>query len=128
MRYHDYHLRGYVVMDFGTTIALDLVYDYPGHPKENSTIEFRGVTLYLFLHSAGAIITDITPRPISDIVSEYSEAITQMSKSGIFGWSKSLSDYQEYLEKGGYTGWGIYSAIGFDGFVFGKEVRQKIEE
>lgn len=43
MRYHDFHLRGYSVSDFGAHIELDLVYDYPDCEKVESRITFSGV-------------------------------------------------------------------------------------
>ena len=36
MDFHDYHLRGYEVVEFGSVITLDLVYEYPGQVVRKS--------------------------------------------------------------------------------------------
>lgn len=38
MRYHDFHLAGYTVSDFGGTVTLHLIYDYPGQAREESDL------------------------------------------------------------------------------------------
>jgi hypothetical protein len=59
MNFHDFHLKGYSVLDSGRRIVLDLMYDYPDTKKEKSRIEFQGVVCYHFNHTTDAIITDI---------------------------------------------------------------------
>jgi hypothetical protein len=59
MKYHEFHLRGYAVRDFGARIILDLVFDYPDRTKEESRIEFCDAACYYLDHACGAIITDI---------------------------------------------------------------------
>jgi len=76
MRYHDFHLAGYEVRDYGSPIALHLVYDYPGQPKEESLIEFSEVGAYHFVHTGGAIITDLAELPISDLLERVGEELT----------------------------------------------------
>jgi len=51
MDFHDYHLRGYEVAEFGSVITLDLVYEYPGQVVRKSRIRFEGVKLYHFVHT-----------------------------------------------------------------------------
>jgi len=59
MRYHDFHLKGYAATKFGTDILLELLYDYPGQPVGTSWIHFSDVEAYHFIHTGGAIITEI---------------------------------------------------------------------
>ena len=125
LRYHDYHLKGYRVSDFGNTIALDLIYDYPGHPLDESTIEFTDVILYHFIHTTGAIIIDIDVTPISKVLSDHAEEITAWDHQlGVAKWPGTIQGYENYLTSSGYLGWYIESAIGFQGFVIGKAVTQ----
>lgn len=128
MNFHDYQLRGYSVMDFGDTIVLDLVYEYPDQLIRESKIEFSGVSLYHFTHTAGAIITDITPCPIERILSEYSSQIPEWHRlQSVTDWPGSLDKFILHLEKDGMSGWQIESAIGFEGFIIGKQATQKTE-
>jgi hypothetical protein len=62
MKYHDYHLQGYTVADFGGKVTLHLVLDYPGRSRDESYIEFSRVALYNFTHTTAAIVTDIVER------------------------------------------------------------------
>lgn len=126
MRYHDYHLAGYSVGDFGGTIVLELVYDYPEQPVRESRIEFTGVSLYHFVHTGGAIITDISPTPIATILLEHAPQISEwVRKLGIEDWPGDIQGYEKNLQESGVSGWLIQSAVGFYGFVIGKEIRQK---
>jgi hypothetical protein len=79
LRYHDFHLRGYAASDFGTTIALDLVYDYPGHDKAQSRISFSEVACYSFVHTSGAIITDIDEVPVTSLVADEAAFFTEQA-------------------------------------------------
>jgi hypothetical protein len=123
MQTHDYHLRGYQVLDFGSTVTLDLVYDYPGLPKLESTVRFDSVELYMFSHTAGTILFGIEMVPLEAILSEHrkyieSAAVTQ----GVRGWHDGIESYRRYLTNAGAKGWEITSSIGFDGFVIAKSV------
>ena len=123
MRFHDFHLEGYEVSDFGETITLHLVFDYPSHAKEKSDIRFTGVTLYNFIHTQGTIITDIGERSIADFVCEMGEQLTEWNRwYGLRGWKNSSSSYKAMLELEGYKVWSITSAIEFYGFIVAKEV------
>jgi hypothetical protein len=72
MNFHDFHLKGYSVLDSGQKIVLDLLYDYPDARKEKSKIEFHGVVCYHFNHTACAIITDIEEVNVEELVKEES--------------------------------------------------------
>ena len=129
MKFHDYHLQGYVVSDFGRTIVLDLVYDYPGQPIFNSRIEFTDVAWYHFIHTASAIITDILATPISTVLSDHASQIFEWNRQqGVTDWPGSVEGYKRNLIGAGLSAWYIYSAVGFSGFVIGKEVRQIAEQ
>lgn len=125
MRFHDYHLRGYDVTDFGKRLRLNLVFDYPGKVKDESQIEFSNVALYNFVHTCGAIITDIEQATIADVLAEFSASLSAWSKQhGIQGWHGSQGAYQSYLESKAMKAWLIDSAIGFTGFVIARDVTQ----
>jgi hypothetical protein len=125
MRYHDFHLREYRVSDFGKHIALDLVYDYPGKPNEESRIEFFDVALYNFTHTGGAIITDIEETSLSDLLSEVGASLSVWShQHGVTGWRDNLENYQKGLESARYKAWRVISAIGFYGFIVAQSVHQ----
>ena len=117
MKYHDYHLRGYSVSDFGKTITLDLVLDYPNHPKDESRIEFSDVAAYNFFHVGRAIITDITETPLSKISSQVETDLIESAFDGDFEMCKTK------MGKEGYKLWTIWSAIGFAGSVIAKSVK-----
>jgi hypothetical protein len=123
MRFHDFHLEGYEVSEFGAVVTLHLVFDYPGKPKEKSNIRFTGVTLYNFVHTSGAIIIDIEDWPVADFIRETGDKLTEWNHwYGLRGWKDSLSNYGAMLQSEGYKVWSITSAIGFYGFVVAKEV------
>ena len=125
MRYHDYRLRGYALSNFGETVILDLVSNYSGQPVEESRIEFRGVVLHHFVHTAGAIIMDIFTVPLPDLFAEFGDAITEWNRrQGVDGWTGTIEDYAMTLE--GMSCWRILSAVGFNGFVIGREVHGKV--
>lgn len=126
MIYHDYHLAGYSVSDFGGTIVLDLIYDYPNEPKLESKIEFIEVALYHFVHTGGAIISNILPTPVGRLLSDHSAQISEWNrKHSVPGWTDNLNGYEDHLAGLGLSGWTIESSIGFQGFLFAKAVRQK---
>ena len=125
MRYHDFHLREYRVSDFGKHITLDLVYDYPGKPKEESQIEFADVALYNFTHTGGAIITHIEESGLSDLFREVGASLTDWNhQHGVTGWRDNLENYRKSLESSGHKAWRVVSAIGFYGFVVAQSVHQ----
>jgi len=67
---HDFRLKGYSVSAAGTRVMLDLEYAYPNQPKEESLIEFADIAAYHFVHTGGAIITDIEEVPLADLLDE----------------------------------------------------------
>ena len=127
MRYHDFHLDGYEVRDHGSTIVLHLVYDYPGQPKEESLIEFSEVAAYHFVHTGGAIITDLMELPISDLLARVGDQLTAWwhQHGGYYLWDDDRETYRAKLKESGYRAWSIGSAIGFEGFVIAKVIAQK---
>jgi hypothetical protein len=123
MRVHDYHLRGYQVLDFGSSIVLDLVYDYPGQPKQESTIRFSGVELHHFTHTAGAILFGFESVSIDDILKEHRALIeSSAAMQGVRGWQDGIDNYRRYLHDKGAVAWEITSSIGFEGFVIAQSV------
>jgi hypothetical protein len=127
MRYHDFHLAGYTVSDFGGTVTLHLVYDYPGQAKEESVIQFADVVAYHFIHTGGAIITEIAEEPIAGLFQRNGRDLVEWWRlhGGYQLWDDDLDKYRGKLETAGYQAWAIYSAIGFGGFVIAKAVVQR---
>ncbi|MFN7140249.1 MAG: hypothetical protein ACK4UN_13015 [Limisphaerales bacterium] len=122
MRYHDYHLREYLVADFGTRIIFSLTLEAPGQPTDESTIEFLDVALYHFTHTAGAIITDISAVPLRAFLTEQQALLSSWSKQqALRFWDSSFEEYFHTLEKKRYRAWIIGSAIGFEGFIIARE-------
>ncbi len=77
MRFHDFHLAGYTVSDFGGTIVFDLVYDYPRQPPETSRIKFSDVAAYHFIHTGGAIILDIAELPLAELLQQVGDQLAE---------------------------------------------------
>jgi hypothetical protein len=126
MRYHDFQLAGYEVTDHGGTIVLHLLYDYPGRAKEESSIEFSEVVAYHFVHTGGAIITDLTELPLDDLLRQVGDQLGQWWRQhgGYSLWEDDREKYQSRLQESGYRAWTIDSAIGFEGFVIAKAIAQ----
>jgi hypothetical protein len=125
MNYHDYHLQGYDVADFGRRIVVHLAWDYPGPARAPSNIEFTGVVLYHFVHSAGAIITDIEAVPVGEFIEEFADSLQEWAEwYGLTGWTGTPAAYQQFLEQSAKTVWQIESAVGFYGVVVADRVRQ----
>ncbi len=124
MRYHDYHLEGYEVSNRGERITLNLVYGYPGSETDESIITFEEVALYNFIHTAGAIITDIEEESLNDFLSGLADEITEWFRLySVRYWKKSgFEGYVAGLVQSGFKVWRIESAIGFYGFVVAKRV------
>jgi hypothetical protein len=125
VRFHDFHLTGYSVSDFGGTIVLHLVYDYPDQPHETSHIRFSDVSAYHFVHTGGAIITDIAEVPLLQLITEIATQLSDWWRlhGGYAHWSDDPAKYIEALEHTGHRAWTIDSAIGFEGFVIGKSAQ-----
>jgi hypothetical protein len=123
VHFHDYHLRGYQVSDFGSTLTLDLIYDYAGQPRRESTIIFADVRLYHFIHTGGAIITDIEEVPVTEQLDEVAGDLANWAKwHGIKGWGDDLDTYKADVAARDLRAWTIDSAIGFAGFVIARSV------
>jgi hypothetical protein len=127
VKYHDHHLRSYLVSDYGKTITLDLVLDDPRLFKEDreSKIEFSDVAAYNFIHTGRAIITDITETPLSKISKEVESDLVEYScqHGGAINFVGDLEASKAKLEKDGYKLWTIWSAIGFGGIIIAKSVK-----
>jgi len=127
MKYHDYHLEGYSVRQYGAQITLHLVYDYSGAPKDWSDIEFSGVLIYNFTHTGGAVITELYEVPLAPLVNEKKSDLAdwQSTHGGLGLWDDDAEVYGAKLESEGYRAWRIDSAMGFAGFIIGKGSKQK---
>jgi len=125
VRVHDHHLRAYQVLEFGATVILDLIYDYPGQPKLESSVRFNGVELYHFVHATGSILYGIEDVSIDDILAERGGFIEATAHThGVRGWRDGMENYRSYLKGAGARAWEITSSIGFDGFVIAQSVEQ----
>jgi hypothetical protein len=128
LRYHDFHLRGYSVSDHGQSIELDLVYDYPDEPVECSRITFSGVASYSFVHTDGAIITNILEVPVASLVADEESFFTENSTLyGVRFWQSDLAHYVTTLQERGFRAWEIISAMGFHGFVIAETIHGRID-
>jgi len=126
MRFHDYHLAGYVVSEFGSSITLHLEHDPPGLPREVSFIEFSDVAAYHFIHTGGAIIADIREVPLADLLRDVGESLSECWREhgGYLYWDDDREAYRASLESKGYRAWNLTSAVGFAGFVVAKGIAQ----
>jgi hypothetical protein len=124
VKYHDYHLKSYSVCDFGNTITLHLIFDYPDSPKHESEITFSDVVVHNFIHTGGAIITDIFETELSKISKELEDGLVEWAGKfgGLAYYNGDLEACKANLEENGYKVWTICSAIGFEGVVIAKSV------
>ena len=123
MRFHDFHLKGYSVLESGARIILDLAYDYPGVEKEQSRIEFSDVACYHFNHTTAAIITDIEEVDLKTLVEEQAALLVSFAhKHGLAHWRTDAVEYLGALKSKGMRAWRLESAIGFSGFVIARNV------
>ena len=107
----------------GESIQVHPVSSLSGRPRDESILKFKGVALYHFVHSDGAIITDVEEVPVDLLLDEKSDFISARGKSsGVRHWRQSLDEYRQYLNEHGYKAWKISSAIGFDGFVIAQSL------
>ena len=126
MQFHDYHLRGYTVSEFGTKITLHLVWNYPGQTRDDSFIEFGDVACYHFSHTDGTILTEIDEVPLDVLLkNEEKFLVNAAHQDGVRFWEENSSRYLDQLKRKGYRAWQLDSAIGFTGFVVAKSVGQK---
>jgi hypothetical protein len=129
MRFHDFHLCGYTVREFGGEIVLHLVYDYPNSPVEESHIRFRGVELYHFVHTGGAIILDIAKTSLADIIDQHWDSIVSWAhQHGVGRSADDRAGYLASLEADSLRGWSIASAVGFEGFVIARTIEDVTRE
>ena len=120
VKYHDYHLKSYSVCDFGKTITLHLV--YPDSTKDESEIRFSDVVVHDFIHTGGAIITDIFETELSKISKELENGLVEWACKfgGLAYYDGDLELCKAKLEKNGCKIWTICSAIGFEGIIIAK--------
>lgn len=124
MRYHDYYLSKYEVSDGGETITFHLVHGYPGEETDDSCIRFSNVALYNFVHTAGAIISNIEELPVAELLQDIGAEVAEWHRLyGIKLWKDGFEHYVASLQVGGYRAWRIESAIGLNGFVIAKSVK-----
>ena len=125
MLYHDFHLSGYEVKDFGGTIILHLNYEYPGVPRMESHIQFSDVACYEFIHTGHAIITDFDEVRIADALEGREKTMKKRCRQmgGYRFWDDNPRKYIANLEREGFRAWMLYADIGFEGFVIAKDVR-----
>jgi len=121
MRFHDYHLTGYSVRHFGQEVLLHLELG-----NDLSDIRFSDVAFHHFIHTGAAIITCIYETPLRQLLEEKKELLDEWWRwnGGFAHWDDDVSVWAERLEDAGHRAWLIESAIGFEGFVVGKEVGQ----
>ena len=124
MRYHDFHLEGYAVKNFGSEIVLDLVWNYPNSSFERSRIHFSEVATYHFIHTGGTIITEITEVSLPDLLAKHGDQLAGWWRlhGGLPHWKDDRAEYIETLQQKGYSAWTIHSATGFEGFVIGRAI------
>jgi hypothetical protein len=124
MHFYDFHLAGYTVSDYGATIVLELVYDYPEQPRETSRIKFSDVAAYHFIHTGGAIILDIAEMPLTDLLQKIGDQLAEWWRlhGGYAHWNDDRATYLVTLQQGGHHAWTIDSAVGFEGFVIAQSV------
>lgn len=128
MRFHDYHLLGYVVSNFGRTITLNLVQNVNDPTTPTSTVEFTDVAYYQFNHSDDAIITDIREESLSESIERRQGDIESMAHIGsIRHWNGNFDSYRDFLINDKFRAWTIEAAIGFAGHIVAKSVSQ-VEE
>lgn len=130
MRYHDFQLEGYAVRKFGTEIVFDLVWNYPDSPFERSRICFSDVVAYHFIHTGGAIITELAEVPLPDFFRAHGDQLAEWQRlhGGFRFWNDNRAEYFETLKQRGYSAWSIDSAIGFEGFVIAHSVGEVASE
>jgi hypothetical protein len=121
--YHDFHLRGYTVGDYGGSIVLDLVSGT--EPERCTLLEFGGVESYRFLHTGGAIITYILKVPFMDAIREtgYDFARDFCQHGGLSVACDSNEEYGLHFARQGLHTWLIQSAIGFIGMVVAQSLK-----
>ena len=123
MRFHDFHLSGYTVRKFGGQIVLHLTCDSPPNPPEESHIRFDNVEFYYFVHTGGAIITDIAELCLSQVLDRFGDRMPEWHRQqGLFCWDDDRSKYQTALEPHPLRAWEIESAVGFEGLVIAKSI------
>lgn len=120
--YHDFHLRGYTVGDYGASIVFHLVSG--SEPKRSTLLEFAGVESYRFLHTGGAIITYILKVPFMHAIRETGFDFVRdfRQHGGLSVACESNEEYGLHFDREGLHTWLIHSAIGFIGMVVARSL------
>jgi hypothetical protein len=122
VRYHDFHLTGYSVRNYGSELVLHL--ELPLGGDDESHVRFADVEAYHFVHTGGAIIVDILEIPLAELLdSDWNQLAERWRLHGaIPHWDDDRAKYQATLEGHSYRAWDIGSAIDFGGFVIAKSI------
>jgi hypothetical protein len=84
-----------------------------------------GCPIVLFVHTQPAIITDIEEIAVAELIDEVKDDLGEFNRMfGIWGWDKSMAEYKARLITEGFKAWSIDAAIGFSGYVVGRDVQQ----
>ena len=120
--FHDYHLRGYTVGEYGRLVTLDL--RSGSEPEPTTTIHFTEVETYRFLHTGGAIITYMMEVPFREAVREMKLNFPEDFRlhGGMSVSFPTNEEYGEHFVREGFKTWLILSAIGFAGVIVGKYI------
>lgn len=125
MEYHDWHLSGYSVTDFGQNIILHLAWNYPDSDYRENHIEFSDVAAYHFLHTDGTILTVLKEFHVSSFIDDHEDYFkTTAQQQGLRYWDGDFTKYKQHIVGQNYKSWGILSAIGFEGFIMAKSVQE----
>jgi hypothetical protein len=83
------------------------------------------VIVHNFIHTGGAIITDILETELSKISGELENGLVEWADKfgGLAYYTGDLEICKTKLEENGYKVWTIYSAIGFEGIVIAKSLK-----
>jgi hypothetical protein len=78
-----------------------------------------------FIHTGGAIITDIFEIKLSEVSKELENGLVEWAGKygGLAHYEGNIERCRIKLEKDGYKVWNICSAIGFMGIVIAKNVK-----
>ena len=116
MRYHDFHLKEYTVSNHGAIVTLCLIKTEGSAPeakqKVESHIEFSDVETYNFIHSGGAILTDILEVSLEQMINEVYPKLAEWSIQigpPTWYWKETAAEYLNSLQERGCRAWWIYS-------------------
>ena len=95
-----------------------------GDDQHEKVIRFSGVLGYRFRDALGSVLSDLEERQISDLLTENEIEMAESHRSsGIPKFWRDSKD-KTLAELDGAKAWELSSAIGFEGYVVGKELRE----